>query len=276
VTVTDEYLNLKQVSVELQVHYMTAYRYVRQGRLLAERDGTSWRVTRVALEAFTHATTAPVDHVGAPWQARLEACLLADDELSAWAVIDRALAAGHTPEYVYLEMITAALSSIGDGWARGEHEIADQYLAMSVAQRLVGRLGARFRRSGRSRGTVVFGAPTGDLNALPIAIVCDLVRMRGFDVLELGANVPAEAFASAVGRAPRLVCVGIGVTQPKLPASVQTTVDAVRAVTSVPVVVGGLVDEIVDAVLLERVDAVAFGSKDAVERVEGLAGVSTK
>ena len=36
-------------------------------------------------------------------------------------------------------------------------------------------------------GTVVFGAPTGELHSLPISIAADLVRLAGFDVLELGA-----------------------------------------------------------------------------------------
>jgi MerR family transcriptional regulator, light-induced transcriptional regulator len=276
VAVADEYLNLKQVSVELQVHYMTVYRYVRQGRLEAERDGTSWRVSRAALTAFSQPSPVASDEPGAPWAGRLEACLLTGDEPSAWAVIERALAAGHTPEYAYLEMIAASLAAIGDGWACGDFEIADQHIATAVAQRLVARLGARFRRSGRSRGTVVFGAPTGELHALPIALVSDLVRLRGFDVLELGANVPAEAFASAATRAPRLVCVGIGVTQPKLLASVQMTVDAVRAMSSVPIVVGGLAVEIVDAILLQGVDAIARGGRDAVELVEGFAGTSVR
>ena len=48
----DESLNLKQVAAELGVHYMTAYRYVRQGRLPAWRDGTNWRVDPAALASF--------------------------------------------------------------------------------------------------------------------------------------------------------------------------------------------------------------------------------
>ena len=37
-------LNLKQVARALDVHYMTAYRYVRQGRLPAVRSGNVWLV----------------------------------------------------------------------------------------------------------------------------------------------------------------------------------------------------------------------------------------
>jgi excisionase family DNA binding protein len=268
-------MNLKQAAAILGVHYMTVYRYVRQGRLPAERIGTEWRVSRTALQSFKagppRATTAGEASTGAriQWSSRLELCLLAGDETAAWSVIERALAAGHSPTDCYMEMIATALSSIGDRWAGDELEIADQFLATAVAVRIVSRLGARFRRPGRSRGTVVFGAPPGELHSLPIAIVSDLVRLRGFDVLELGANVPASAFASAVSRTPRLICVGIGVTQPEHLRAVQDVVDEVREVDrEIPIIVGGLVVSEFEKVLLRDVTAVADDGRAAVAIIE--------
>ena len=61
-----------------------------------------------------------------------------------------------------------------------------------LAQRLIGRLGPRFARRGRKRGVVVLGAPPGDPHSLPTAIVGDLLRGVGFEVLDMGANAPAE------------------------------------------------------------------------------------
>jgi excisionase family DNA binding protein len=272
-------MNLKQVAALLSVHYMTVYRYVRQGRLPAERSGTEWRVSRSALESFragpAHVATAGEDSTGARtrWDSRLELCLLAGDETAAWSVIEHALAAGHSPTDCYVEVIASALSSIGDRWAGEELEIADQYLASAVAIRIVSRLGARFRRPGRSRGTVVFGAPPGELHSLPIAIVSDLVRLRGFDVLELGANVPASAFASAAARTPRLVCVGIGVTQPEHLRAVQDVVDEVReADREIPIIVGGLAVSEFEKVLLRGVTAVADDGRAAVGIIESITG----
>ncbi|HLU43332.1 MAG TPA: helix-turn-helix domain-containing protein, partial [Microthrixaceae bacterium] len=48
----DETLNLKQVAQRLGVHYMTAYRYVRTGRLPARREGNVWLVEGADLAAF--------------------------------------------------------------------------------------------------------------------------------------------------------------------------------------------------------------------------------
>ncbi len=230
-------LNLKQVAICLDVHYMTAYRYVRQGRLEAERDGTQWRVPLAALEAFRSGDPASGS---TDWAARLERCLLTGDEVAAWGVVDGALAAARTPQYCYVEILAAALAHIGARGEAGELDVADQYVATAVATRIVARLGARFRRPGRRRGTLVFGSPLGELHSLPVALAADLVRLEGFDVLELGANVPPTAFAAAALRTPRLVAVGIGITRGASVPAAQEAVDAVRsAAPDVPVVLGG-------------------------------------
>jgi methanogenic corrinoid protein MtbC1 len=142
----------------------------------------------------------------------------------------------------------------------------------AVAIRLVARLGARFRRSGRSRGTVVFGAPPGERHILPIAIVADLVRLQGYDVLELGADVPAEAFVASAQRTPRLICVGVGITRPELVDSAQGVVDAVREIDAdVPIVIGGLAMKELGRSTLRGVTAVADSGRDAVEIIESFA-----
>jgi excisionase family DNA binding protein len=239
-------VSLKRAATLLGVHYMTAYRYVRQGRLAAEQRGSEWVLQRAAIEAFRDSSKAEAPHraqesPSTEWANRLESCLLAADEVAGWQVIESALAAGHSPTYCYTEMIAAALSEIGVRWAAHEIDVADQHVATAVAMRLIGRLGGRFRRRGRSRGTFVFGAPRGEFHSVPIAILADLVRLGGYDVLELGADVPPEAFVSSAERVPRLVAIGIGVSQAARIDAVRSTVDAVRAVDpEVPIVVGGL------------------------------------
>lgn len=239
----DSALNLKQAAARLGVHYMTAYRYVRQGLLPAAREGTAWRIDKADVEAFgiaRYVEPSGASTSRADWPARLERCLLDGDETAAWDVVQRALAAGHDPNYCYLDMVAGAMASIGNRWATGELDPADQPLATAVAQRVVAHLGARFRRPGRSRGSVVFGAPRGETHSLPIAIVADLVRLEGFDVLELGADVTPEAFAAAAGRAPRLVAVGIGVVATVHLDTVRATTAAIRErEPDVPIVIGG-------------------------------------
>ena len=86
----------------------------------------------------------------------------------------------------------------------------------------------------------MLAAPSGDLHALPVTIVADLLRWRGFDVVDLGANTPGEAIGEAAVRANRLIAVGIVSTTSGLDAKVAAAVAAVRAVVpDTPILLGG-------------------------------------
>lgn len=274
-TTQREDLNLKQVASRLGVHYMTAYRYVRQGHLGAERVGTEWRISPEAVDQFLARrddAAASEERLDVDWSARLVGPLLAGDEPTAWSILERTLAAGHDPAFCYLDVIGAAIAAIDRRRADGSIDAAQQPLATAVAYRLVARLGSRFRRTGRSRGSVIFGAPTGELHHLPIAIVADLVRLAGFDVLELGAHTPPEAFAAAIEHAPRLVAVGIGMTSIDHVDEARRTISMVRAVRpDVPIIVGG--QAVLNATVADVLDASAWAGdgRTAVAMIEALA-----
>ena len=106
---------------------------------------------------------------------------------------------GSDPPGVLTDLVVPALRSIGDGWAAGELSVADEHRATAVAFRVVGRLGLQFGRRGKRRGKVALAAPAGDLHTLPVAIAADLLRWRGFETVELGANSPAEASPKRLG-----------------------------------------------------------------------------
>lgn len=281
----DAVLNLKQAALRLGVHYMTAYRYVHRGLLPARKVGSAWAVDPADVEAFLAsrrdlASPHPPSTVGArneagarvDWAARLRPPLLAGNEVVAWDVIVDALDSGVTPQQCYVDLIAGCLAAIGDDVAHGRATFADQYLSTATAQRLVSRLGVRFRRRGRSQGTVVLGAPVGEHHALPIALVADLVRLAGFTVLELGANVPAEAFVVAADRADRLVTVGIGVTSVANLDEAAAVVGAVRAAhPDVPIMVGGQAVRSPEVAALVGVDAWAPDGEAVVAVVEELA-----
>jgi excisionase family DNA binding protein len=237
-----EELNLKQVAAQLGVHYMTAYRYIRTGRLPARREGTGWVIDPADLVAFSAEPdpSATGEDLGTVWRIRLGATLAVGDETAAWRVLEQALSAGHSPASCYLDLLVGAIDDVSGRSRLPDAPVAAEYLASATAARLVARLGARFRRPGRSRGTVVFGACRGEHHTLAIAIVADLVRLVGFDCLELGADVPPEAFAGAARTAHQLIAVGVGATTESNLDSVRATVRAVHQVDrSIPVVVGG-------------------------------------
>jgi methanogenic corrinoid protein MtbC1 len=261
---------------------MTAYRYVRTGRLSAHRVGTEWVVSPDDLKAFSaerelsgselSGSDLGSANAGVDWGERLRRALVTGDETAAWRVLEQALAAGHRPADCYLDLLVGAIDDITGRSAAPTGPVAEEYLATATAARLVARLGARFRRPGRSRGTVVFGAALGEHHTLAISVVADLVRLAGFTCLELGADVPPEAFAGAASGASRLVAVGVGVTTAQNLAAVRRTVDAVHAVDpAIPVVLGGQAAAELATLGLTGADAWAGDGAQAVEVITELA-----
>lgn len=233
-------MTLQEAADHLGVHYMTAYRYVRTGRLAATKVGGGWRVQRSALDAMgANVISEGGSRPPADWSARLENRLVAGDETGAWNVVESALSSGMEPDDIHLGLIAPALADIGEGWANGEVTIAEEHRATGVTMRLIGRLGPRFNRPGRTRGTIVVGAPAGDQHSVPVAIAADLLRGRGFEVIDLGANSPADSFVDAARIADRLVAVGISSSHSGNETNIAAIVDEVRSAIGCPVVVGG-------------------------------------
>ena len=92
----------------------------------------------------------------------------------------------------------------------------------------------------------MLGAPAGEHHALPVALLADLVRGAGWDVSDLGADVPARSFARTAATTPA-AAVGRRVDQHAgVHAAGEATIAALRArVDGVPILAGGhaVVDE---------------------------------
>lgn len=208
-------LTLKQAAEQLGVHYMTVYRYVRLGLLPATRNSSGWLVDPADLAQMVAPNQGgPARTRKTQWHRRLETRLLAGDEAGSWSVVEAALAAGVSPSCVYTEMLGPALRSIGEKWASGEIDVADEHLASAIAGRLIGRLGPRFARRGRARGTVVVTTPPGDRHGLGVAMLADLFRGAHFRIVDLGSDVPFESLARVIREIDDLVALCVSVFTP--------------------------------------------------------------
>lgn len=275
----NETISLTEAAERMGVHYMTAYRYVRTGRLAATKVGSEWRVRVRDVDALTSGRAGSAAVGGPPpagagkgrrrrhdYHLRLEDRLLAGDEAGAWSIIENALTAGVEPEDVYLEVLGPAMERIGDDWAAGRVSVAEEHRASVVMLRLIGRLGPRFSRRGRKRGTIVVGAPAGDHHGVPVALAADLLRGAGFTVIDLGADTPAASFVDAARNAERLIGVGISSTSGAEPGAVAEAVTAVHDEIGCPVVLGGRDIE-------DRAAAQALGADEFTDDAHALIAV---
>jgi excisionase family DNA binding protein len=232
---------LQQVAERLGVHYMTAYRYVRTGQLIATRRDGRWTVTPGDLATFErHRSTPPsrgrhaagdgaVDGAtGLRYRTRLLERLLAGDEAGAWRVVESALVTRMRPDRVHLDLLAPCLREIGDRWEAGSLGVGDEHVATAVAARVAARLAPLCARRGRTRGTVIIGGSAGELHGLPITLVANVLRSRGWEVRELGPNTPVADLVEAVGRTDRLRAVGVSVGSDAATESAARALAAVR------------------------------------------------
>jgi methanogenic corrinoid protein MtbC1 len=167
--------------------------------------------------------------------------LIAGDLSGAWSVVEAALSSGMSVTDFYMRVLTPALHEIGAAWESGDIDVATEHRASGIAHRILGRIGHRLSRRGRTRGGVVVGTPVGELHGLPVAMLADLLRSGGWEVMDLGCDLPAESFVNAARDADRLTALGISVTNGDNVANVQATVRALRdAFPDTPILMGGL------------------------------------
>lgn len=240
-----DFLTLHEAAERLGVHYMTAYRYVRLGRLPAHKDGGTWQVAPGDLELFQqrHANDSSEDapRKGAPWHERFENRLLDGDQSGAWKVLEGALTAGTDPLGIYCDVIAPALVSIGRRWEEGEIGVAQEHQATALVSRLIGRMGPHFTRRGRRRGTVVVVGPPGERHSLGVSMAGDVLRQGGYTVVDLGVDMPVEELGRVLAGRKDVKAVCIGVTIPEVLDRCREMIAVARCHLdrSVPVVVGG-------------------------------------
>jgi methanogenic corrinoid protein MtbC1 len=154
--------------------------------------------------------------------------------------VEGRLGSGTDPDEILLDGLGQAMRSVGAGWEAGDYTVDDEHRASGVASRVVARLGARFTTRGPKRGSVILGTPPHELHGLPTAMAANVLRGHGFEVVDLGADVPEDAFGSAVSKTPRPLAVAVGVTAGNHDRSIRAIVRAVHKVSpGLPVFVGG-------------------------------------
>lgn len=223
-------LTLSETAELLGVHYMTAYRYVRIGKLPARKEGQVWKIDRADVEPLiagknSQSSSSPVR---VDWASRTYNRMTTFDEQGAWLTIEAALASGLDPAEAYTTILVPALEHLGEEWQAGRISIAEEHAATSVCQRLVGRLGFRTARRGVSKGTVVFGCPENEQHKLATTIASDIFRTHGYDVVNCGTGLPPDSFASLAASTARLVGVGISSTAVNNEAAIANMIATTR------------------------------------------------
>jgi len=96
-----------------------------------------------------------------------------------------------------IEALTAGMREVGDRFARMEIFLPEMMLAAQAMQAVMRELEPEIQKSAtptEKKGTVVIGTIEGDMHEIGKDIVITLLRVQGFEVHDLGADVNALDF----------------------------------------------------------------------------------
>jgi 5-methyltetrahydrofolate--homocysteine methyltransferase len=194
-----------------------------------------------------------------------------DDEALA-ALAAQALAAGIPPASVLDQGLIAGMNVVGEQFRRREIFLPDVLLAARAMYAGLAVLKPHLSRDGvPTRGKVVLGSVRGDLHDIGKNLVAILLRGAGFEVIDLGHDVHAEAFVDAAVEAGAPV-IGMSALLTTTMARMKDVVELLRQrglTGRIRTIVGGAPVS-ADFARAIGADDYAFDAAHAVERVRGL------
>jgi len=122
------------------------------------------------------------------------------DDTQAAAVAREALAAGVEPQRVFEQIIAPTLTEIGDRFQRLEIFLPEMMMAADAAKAVFAVLQPAIefgKTSLASQGRIVIGTVAGDVHDIGKNMVASMLEVNGFEVINLGCDVPPDAFLRA-------------------------------------------------------------------------------
>jgi len=156
------------------------------------------------------------------------------------AAVQEALDAGDKAQDI-LDAMIASMSVVGDKFSSGEIFVPEMLIAAKAMSKGVEVLKPVMAGEvSNSLGTCIIGTVAGDLHDIGKNLVTMMIESAGFDMVDLGVDVPAERFVEAVKENDNVVLVAcsglLTTTMPALKEAVQTVK---AALPEMKVMVGG-------------------------------------
>jgi len=118
------------------------------------------------------------------------------DEDAAVAAANQAIAEGINPVEVISEGLSAGMTKVGDLFNSEEISLPFVIVAAEAMTKAIAVLEPHIpeENKGEKMGTVVMGTVEGDIHDIGKGIVATMLRVYGFEVHDLGRDVPVQAF----------------------------------------------------------------------------------
>ncbi|MCO8271234.1 cobalamin-dependent protein [Actinoplanes sp. TRM 88003] len=158
------------------------------------------------------------------------------DEYGAVEIVGDLLDDGVAPQRIMIDLIAGTQARVGELWAANEWSVAREHAATAISERALAAVAARTTVR-PSRGRVTIACVDGEWHALPTRILAEMLRLDGWRVDFLGANVPGPHLITHLHQTgPDVVALSCMIAT-RLPRA-HAAITACKA-AGVPVIAGG-------------------------------------
>ena len=162
------------------------------------------------------------------------------DEAAALRLVEHKLASGADPVEV-LEECRRGMFAVGERFEKGEMYLSELFMASEMFNQIAARVKPLLGKVEHKRGKIVIGTVEGDVHDIGKNIFTSLLEAEGFEVIDLGVDVPPSRFIEAI-QEHRPEIVGMSSLLSTSLDAVKRTVDAIEAAglrDKVRIIVGG-------------------------------------
>ncbi len=201
---------------------------------------------------------------------RLAAAVIEGDRDGVIPLVEEALAAGLSPLEVSQEGLLPGLEEVGRRFGKNQIFLPQVMLSAETMQVAFARLKQELHgQQAQSLGRILMATVEGDIHDIGKNIVCTLLENHGFEVIDLGKNVPAQRILETA-LARQVDAVGLSALMTTTLAQMEKTILQLKeAGVRVFTMVGGAVvtQEYADAI---GADLYAADALEAVAKVKEL------
>ena len=134
-----------------------------------------------------------------------EAVVKGDQKLVP-SLVEQALGNGLEPQTVLNDGLIKGMTKVGEKFQSGEYFIPHMLLAARAMNAALEILKPRLAETGAEPvGKVIMGTVKGDHHDIGKNLVTMMLKGKGFEVIDIGINVPPEKFVEAVTDDIRIV-----------------------------------------------------------------------